>query len=72
MSAYRGKKVTEAKDKSAFFAPRAKQVEQTESADPNMETEAACNDEGETVDAPITQQMLQAMLDNAVTKMQNT
>ncbi|CAH2249373.1 Hypothetical predicted protein [Pelobates cultripes] len=76
MSQHRTKKHTEAKDKSAFFAARKPQHK---AADPQAQDGADSEYDTErdyTVsrqeDCPLTQSLLQSMLDAAVTKMQTT
>ncbi|CAH2328808.1 Hypothetical predicted protein [Pelobates cultripes] len=76
MSQHRGEKSAEAKDKSAFFAARTPQskiadTQIQDGADPDFEPE-----HDPTVskpdDCPLTQSLLQSMLDGVVTKMQST
>ncbi|CAH2284186.1 Hypothetical predicted protein [Pelobates cultripes] len=74
MSQHRTKKATEAKEKTAFFTAR---TPQHKAADPQTQDGAGqeCDMErDETVsrqeDCPMTQSLLQTMLDAAVTKMQ--
>ncbi|CAH2313312.1 Hypothetical predicted protein [Pelobates cultripes] len=76
MSQHRAKKTTEAKDKSAFFAARTSQHKPADhqcqdGADTDSDADRACT-AVKQVDVPLTQNLLQIMLDAAVAKMQTT
>ncbi|CAH2223838.1 Hypothetical predicted protein [Pelobates cultripes] len=72
MSTQRAKKPAEIRDKSAFFAAKPSVTKQAEYMPQDGAKLSDTEQPNEAPDAPLTQRVLQSMLDSAVIRMQST